>query len=273
MKPGAETGAGTGRPAASQPRAGLLLWLAPVALLALALVAWEVAVAWRDTPEWFLPPPSQIGQTLWHDRTMLASDAWVTLQAVVIGFGLAAIAGVALAVLIDRSTIARRAIYPLIISSQAIPVVALAPLFLVWFGHDLLPKVLMTALLAFFPITVSTADGIASADRETLDLVRTFGGGERAQFRLVKWPGALPAFFSGSRIGVTLAVIGAVIGEMVGSSAGLGHQITLSNASLRTDRVFAAIVVLSMMAVTLFALVSLIERLALPWRRYVTSQG
>jgi ABC-type nitrate/sulfonate/bicarbonate transport system permease component len=192
---------------------------------------------------------------------------------VLIGFALAVVAGVAIAIVIDASRIVARALYPIVIASQAVPIVALAPLLLIWFGHGLLPKVIVTALIAFFPIAVNTVDGLRAADRETLDLLRTLGADRWSRFRLVKLPGALPFLFSGARIGIAVAVIGAVFGELVGAEAGLGHLMTLSSANLRTDRVFASVVVLSIMAVGLFALVGLAERVALPWRRHVAVSG
>ncbi|MEA2526547.1 MAG: putative hydroxymethylpyrimidine transport system permease protein [Thermomicrobiales bacterium] len=247
--------------------------LAPLLLLALALGAWEVWVRIDRTPRWFLPSPSAIARVLARDRILLIDNAWVTLREVLIGFALAVVAGVAIAIVIDASRIVSRALYPIVIASQAVPIVALAPLLLIWFGHGLLPKVIVTALIAFFPIAVNTVDGLRAADRETLDLLRTLGADRWSRFRLVKLPGALPYLFSGARIGIAVAVIGAVFGELVGAEAGLGHLMALSSANLRTDRVFASVVVLSIMAVGLFALVGLAERVALPWRRHVAVSG
>jgi ABC-type nitrate/sulfonate/bicarbonate transport system permease component len=231
-------------------------------------VIWQIWVEVRDTPDWYLPAPSQVIRTLWEDRSSLARNAWVTLEEVVAGLAVAIVAGVAMAIGIHASRILERAAWPLVIASQAIPVVALAPLLLIWFGHGLAPKVIMTALIAFFPITVATVDGLRSADRETLDLLRTMGANRFQRFLIVQAPGAMPAFFSGLKVAVSVAVIGAVIGEFVGSDSGLGHAIVLANASLRTDYVFACVVVLSVMAITLFGIVLLIERLAMPWRRF-----
>jgi ABC-type nitrate/sulfonate/bicarbonate transport system permease component len=246
---------------------------APILLLVLLLAVWESWVRIDDTPRWFLPAPSAIGRTLVRDRSLLVENAWVTLREVLVGFAVAVVAGVAVAIAIDASRIVERTLYPIVIASQAIPIVALAPLLLIWFGHGLLPKVIVTALIAFFPIAVNTVDGLRSADRETLDLLRTLGAGRWTRFRLVKWPGALPFLFTGARVGVAVAVIGAVFGELVGADAGLGHLMTLSGANLRTDRVFACVVTLSIMAVGLFALVGAIERVVLPWRRHVAASG
>lgn len=247
-------------------------WGPPLLVLALAVLGWEVAVRIDGTPAWLLPRPSAIAGTLWTDRGLLAHHARVTAQEVLVGFAVALVAGFGLAVLIDASRVVERALYPIVIASQAIPIVALAPLLLVWFGYGLLPKVIVTALVAFFPIVVTTVDGLRSADREALDLVRAMGAGRLGRFRLVKLPSALPSLFSGARIGVAVAVIGAVFGEYVGAKAGLGYLMNISSGRLLTARVFASITVLAAMAIVLFAAVAAIERLLLPWRRHVVDE-
>jgi ABC-type nitrate/sulfonate/bicarbonate transport system permease component len=248
-----------------------LLWnLAPLAVLGAGLAVWEVWVRAANTPAWLLPPPSTIAETIWRQRGALAHHAWVTLKEVLVGFAAALIVGVALAIMIDASRIASRAIYPLVIASQTIPVIALAPLLLTWFGYGLTPKVIVIALIVFFPIVVNTVDGLAGADREQLDLLRAFGAGRWRRFWIVKAPGAVPMLFSGARIGVAVSVIGAVFGEFSGSRDGLGYLIRISNSQQRTALVFAAIVVLSALALALFGVVAIIERICLPWRRTVT---
>lgn len=244
-------------------------WLPPAALLIAAAGVWELWVRLDETPAWLLPSPSAVARTLVEDRALLARHGWVTLQEVIAGFAVALVAGVLLAVVINASPLLARAVYPLVVASQAVPIVALAPLLLVWFGYGLLPKVVVTALVAFFPIVVTSVDGLRSADRETLDLVRSMGGNRTTQFRLIEAPSALPALFSGARIGIAVAVIGAVFGEYVGANAGLGYLMNISSGRLLTVRVFACIVVLATMAVSLFGLVALLERRLLPWRRYL----
>jgi ABC-type nitrate/sulfonate/bicarbonate transport system permease component len=242
--------------------------VAPLVLLAVLLGAWEAWVRWADKPAWFLPAPSRVGRVLWSERALLLENGWVTLQEVLVGLAVAIVAGVLIAVLIHASAVIERAVYPLVIASQAIPVIALAPLLLIWFGHGLMPKVVMTALIAFFPLAVSTTDGLKSADRETLAMFRAMGASRLQRFQFVQAPSAAPAFFSGLKVAVAVAVIGAVIGEFVGSNEGLGHTIILANASLRTDLVFACVAVLSVMAIGLFILVTILERIVLPWRRF-----
>ncbi len=248
-------------------------WGAPLLLVGLALGVWEGWVRLAGTPAWLLPPPSAVARTLVDDRALLLRHARVTLAEVLLGFALALAAGVLLAVLIDASATVERAVYPLVVASQTVPVPALAPLLLVWFGYGLLPKVLVTALVAFFPIAVNTVDGLRATDRDALRLLRTLGAGRWARFRLAKLPSALPSLFSGARVGVAVSVIGAVFGELVGASEGLGYLTTRAAADFLTARVMAAVAVLAAMGIGLFALVALAERLLLPWREYMVADG
>lgn len=247
--------------------------LAPLLLLIALLGAWEAAVRVTETPAWLLPPPSAVGATLVEQRVLLLDNAAVTLVAVLSGFALALATGFLVALLIDASPLFDRAIYPIVVASQTVPIPAIAPLLLIWFGYGLLPKVLVTALVGFFPIVVNTVDGLRAADRETLALLRAFGASRQQQFRLVRLPAALPAIFSGARIAIAVCVIGAVFGEFVGAKAGLGYLMTRAIAQFQTDRVIAAIVLLSLMGIGLFAVVTLVERLVLPWRKFIVQPG
>lgn len=238
-------------------------------VLLILIAIWEAAVHLRDTPRWMLPAPSDIAQSFRDDFDMLLMHTRVTLIEVLIGFGIALAAGLLTGIAIESSRIIERALYPLLIASQTIPMVVLAPLFLIWFGYGLMPKVLITALVAYFPLAVNTVDGLKSADRELLKLLRSMGCTSWQTFRLVKVPSALPLIFGGARISVAFAVIGAVFGEFVGAKEGLGYLMDRSAPQFETPRVFACIVILSVMGVSLFLIVSLIERLVLPWRRYV----
>ena len=177
------------------------------------------------------------------------------------------VVGITLAFLIFHSTTMERTLYPLIVASQTIPVFAIAPLLIVWFGYGLLSKVVMATLIVFFPIVVNTVDGLRSVDQDIVNLMRILKASRWQILWKVRIPGALPFIFSGIKIGVAVSVIGAVIGEWVGSQAGLGFLMIHANAQLRIDLIFAAIVYLSVMAIGLFALTSFVEWLALPWRR------
>lgn len=243
--------------------------LGPVLVLATLIGIWELAVRWNDTPRWMLPAPSDIARAFRDDAGLLASHTRVTLTEVLIGFAIALVAGLLTGVAIESSRIIERALYPLLIASQTIPMVVLAPLFLIWFGYGLLPKVLITALVAYFPLAVNTVDGLRSTDRELLKLLISMGANRWQVFRLAKVPSALPLIFGGARISVAFSVIGAIFGEFVGAKAGLGYLMDRSAAQFETPRVFASIVILAVMGVTLFLLVSVVERLVLPWRRYV----
>lgn len=244
--------------------------LAPAGLILLLILIWEAAVHLNDTPRWMLPAPSDILQSFREDWRLLLQHTQVTLTEVLIGFGIALVAGLLTGFAIDSSRTIERALYPLLIASQTIPMVVLAPLFLIWFGYGLLPKVLITALVAYFPLAVNTVDGLKSTDRELLKLMISMGARKWQVFRLAKVPSALPLIFSGARISVAFSVIGAVFGEFVGAKEGLGYLMDRSAPQFQTPRVFACIVILAVMGVSLFLIVSLVERIVLPWRRYMT---
>ena len=244
--------------------------IGPILVLLALIVIWEVWVHLADTPRWMLPAPTDIVQSFRDDWRLLAEHTRVTLTEVLVGFGIALVAGIATGIAIDSSRLIERALYPLLIASQTIPMVVLAPLFLIWFGYGLLPKVLITALVAYFPLAVNTVDGLKSTDRDLIKLLTSMGSSRWQLFRLAKVPSALPLIFGGARISVAFSVIGAVFGEFVGAKAGLGYLMDRSAPQFETPRVFACIVILAAMGVGLFTLVSLVERLALPWRRYIS---
>jgi ABC-type nitrate/sulfonate/bicarbonate transport system permease component len=185
---------------------------------------------------------------------------------VLLGFALAAAVGIGFAYLIHLSETARRALYPLLVGSQTIPIIAIAPILVVWFGYDLGPKLAIIALVCFFPITVNTIDGLRSVDPELRKMMRTMGAGRLQTLWRVEAPWALPYTFSGAKVAVAVAVIGAVFGEWAGSNEGLGHLMVTAQSQLLTARVFAAIVVLSGIAICLFALLTLLERRVVTWK-------
>ncbi|HEY6654591.1 MAG TPA: ABC transporter permease [Solirubrobacterales bacterium] len=246
-------------------------YLAPVAVILVLLGAWELAARWDwisnalNIEDFLVPAPSDIAKSLWEDRSLLGSNAWVTLKEVVFGFAIAAVAGIGFALLIHLSETARRAVYPLLVASQTIPIVILAPILVVWFGFGLTPKLVIVALICFFPITVNMLDGLRSVDPDLTKMLRSLGAGRLQRLWRAEIPTALPYAFSGARVAITVSVIGAVFAEYVGSSEGLGHLINQAQAQLLTARSFAAVVVLSAMAILLFALVSLIERKVITW--------
>ncbi|MGE5857346.1 MAG: ABC transporter permease, partial [Solirubrobacterales bacterium] len=252
-------------------------YVAPVVVILLLLGAWELAARWDlisnalNIQDFLVPAPSDIAQSLWRDRSLLADDSWVTLREVLLGFLCALAAGLAFAVILHLSETLRRAFYPLLVASQTIPPVAIAPILVVWFGFGLGPKILLIALVCFFPVTVNTLDGLRSVDPQLITMMRTLGAGRRQILGRVELPSALPFIFSGTKIAIAVAVIGAVFAEWAGASSGLGHQILIASSNLLTARMFAAITLLSVMAILLFALVSVIERRVVTWdRREVT---
>jgi ABC-type nitrate/sulfonate/bicarbonate transport system permease component len=242
-------------------------WLAPAALVALVIGGWELLAQLGHVEDYLLPAPSEVASALWRDRDLLAPDAWVTAREVLLGFALALAVGVAIALVLHLSPLLRRAAYPFVVASQAVPVVVIAPILVIWFGFGITPKLIVIALICFFPVVVNTLDGLEGVDRDQVKMMRTLGASRLDLLRRLELPSSLPFLFSGAKVAVAVAVIGAVFGELVGSDAGLGHAIQVGTAELETARVFAAVLILSVMAVALFGLVALVERRAVPWAR------
>jgi putative hydroxymethylpyrimidine transport system permease protein len=237
---------------------------AAVLILAL-LVAWELTVRLAHVPQYLLPAPTQILADLKTDWVILWPAMWVTLREVLIGFVIAAAAGIGLAVLLHLYGPLRRALYPILIGSQTIPIVVLAPILVILLGYGILPKLVIVALICFFPIVVNGLDGLRAVDDDFIRMMYTLDATRWGIFRRVEFPGALPSFFSGMRIAATFASIGAVFGEWSGSNAGLGYVMLAATPNLLTSRIFAAILVLTVISLVLFGLVSLLERIAVPW--------
>lgn len=240
-------------------------YLPPLLLLLGALVVWQAVAVWRHVPAWLLPTPARIAATLVADGHLLLSGAAATATESVVGFALALGVAAALALAIRFSPVLERTLWPVVVASQTVPVPAVAPLLVLWFGYGLLPKVIVVALVTFFPLVVNTVDGLRGADPQLLDALQTLGASPRRLFWLVELPGALPAVFTGIKTAATYAVIGAVLGEWLGGTRGLGVVMVQASAQLLTARVFAAIVWLAAIGVAMFALAALAERLALPW--------
>ncbi len=241
------------------------LYAPPLILILLLLFAWQLGTSLMQIPKWLLPSPTQIVRAGYEARELLGPHTWQTLKETWLGLGLALMVGLCLAVVVDSSSLLRRTVYPLLVTSQTVPVLALAPLLIIWFGYGILPKVIVVALVCFFPIAVSTADGLRVADPDLIALLRAMGANRRQIFLKVRVPGALPSFFSGLKIAITYSVVGAVIGEWVGASRGLGIFMIRSSKNFLTDRVFAAIAVTSLLSILMFAVVMLLERSVLPW--------
>ena len=237
----------------------------PLLLLIVLLGAWELYVDLGGVDPVILPAPHDVASALFNDRSLLWSNFLVTAKEVLLGILVAALLGVALAIVIHFSDTLRRAVYPLIVASQAIPVIVLAPILLTWLGFGLLPKLVVIALVSFFSIVVTTLAGLAAVDPDLIKLMRTFDATRIRTFRLIELPAALPGVFTGTRIAVAVSVIGAVFAEWIGSNSGLGYLILISTPQLLTARAVAAVVILCLFAVVLFGLLTLAERLAVPW--------
>lgn len=238
----------------------------PAVLLALGvLVVWEAAVRVFGVPAFLLPGPGEISAAFVGSWELLLKHAVPTAMEAVVGFAGAVVMGVLSGVLISRSALAERSLYPWLVVSQTLPIIAVAPVLVTWFGYGPLPKVLVVILFCFFPITVSVVDGLRATDPDLLRLMRSFGASRRKTFFMVEAPGALPFVFGGLRLAVTYSVVGAVIGEWVGSSKGLGFLMIQDKNQFETPRLFAEIALLSAMGVSLFLTVALAQRLLAPW--------
>jgi putative hydroxymethylpyrimidine transport system permease protein len=235
-----------------------------VALLLIIVVLWQAAVRLFHIPDYLLPAPTEIVSSL-GDWSVLGSATWVTLQEVIYGFAIALIAGVGIAIVLHASALLRRAIYPLLIGSQSVPIIVIGPILVVVLGYNILPKLIIVALICFFPIVVNTLDGLGSVSEDYILMMRTLDASRLAIFRRVEFPACLPMMFTGIRIAVTYAAIGAVVGEWAGSTNGLGYVMLEAEPNLQVARIFAVIVILTGISVVLFSLVSIIQRLVIPW--------
>ena len=239
--------------------------LLALGLIALFVLAWQGAASLHSVDDLTLASPVETWQALRDDRSLLFDNAGVTLVEVVLGLAIAVAAGVAFAVAMHLVRPLRDAAYPLLVGSQAIPIVVLAPIFVLAFDYGIGPKLAIVALICFFPITVNLLDGLRSTPPELLKLMRSMGASRLRTLRSVELPASLPSLFSGLKVAATVSVIGAVFGEWAGADEGLGRLVLLGNNQLQTPRVYAGIVLLTLMAVALFALVALAERVACPW--------
>ena len=236
-------------------------------LLGALLGAWAWVSSLESVDDLLVASPGETARALAQDWDLLWSNALVTLREVLIGLAIAVVGGAGAAVAMHLSRVLREAAYPLLVASQAIPIVVLAPIFVLAFDYGIGPKVAIVALICFFPVTVNVLDGLRSVAPEQLTLMRSLGASRLRTLASVELPAALPAFFSGLRIAATVSVIGAVFGEWAGADDGLGRLVLLGNDQLQTPRVYAGVAILTAMAVALFCLASLAERLACPWNR------
>ena len=251
---------------------GTTRWLLPALLLAAVLGLWQLASSTGaiagalSLEDYLVPSPAEIASSLWENRGLLAENAWVTLREILLGILCALAVGVGFAILMHRWRVLRDAAYPLIVASQTIPIVVISPILIVWFGYGITPKIVIVALICFFPITVNALDGLRSVDPEAVKMLRSLNASRWQLFWRLEAPAALPSLFTGIKISVVVAPIGAVFAEWVGSSSGLGHLIQSDTAYYLVDRQFAAVVVLAALALALIGLTALAERRVVHWR-------
>ncbi len=239
--------------------------LRPLWLVVMLIVLWDVFIRLFKIPPYLIPNPLSVAKQLVAEWPMLWRETLPTLYATLAGFALSALVGVPIAMWIAYSRLVESFVYPLLVFSQSIPKVAIAPLFVVWFGFGLVPKVIAAFLLGFFPVVVATVQGFKSVEGDVIDLARSMGANPLKIFLKFRLPHALPAIFSGLKVSVTLAVVGAVVGEFVGSNSGLGYVLQKANGTFDLPLMFAALVILSMIGVLLFLVLELIERWLMPW--------
>lgn len=237
----------------------------PLLGAAIIVLLWHYYVVLLRVPVVVLPTPMQVLDTMVREARILWEEAWITALECIYGFALAMGIGIPIAVTITYSRIANLMFYPLVVASQSIPKVAVAPILLVWFGTGLQSKLAMAFVIAFFPVVVDTATGLRSTSPELLELARSLQCSRLQTFFKIQLPSALPSIFSGAKIAVTLAVIGAVIGEFIGSNEGLGNLLLTANSQLNTPLVWASLVVLSILGMVLYGAVVLAEKILMPW--------
>jgi len=271
--PPSSTGATLGRSDRSR-RAGLWEGWPAIVFVTGLIALWELSARYFDVPKYLLPRPSQVVGALVEGAAplFLEHTPWTLLEAG-LGLAMAVSAGIVIGGLVHFSSFARAVLYPLLVASQTVPAIVLAPLLVIWFGYGIFPKLLIVAIACFFPVAVAVVDGLDGADPKKIKLVKAMGAGPFQQFRLVKAPSAMASFFTGLRVAATYGVMGAVIAEWIGSDRGLGMYIVRSARSFRTEHVFAGILVVTLCSIAAFLLVGALRRLLLPWERHITARG
>ncbi len=236
----------------------------PTAVFILILCIWEMTVRIADIPLYILPAPSKILLAVVSERNMLFLHGMVTLKETVIGLILAALFGILLAIIMDRFELFRTAAYPILVVSQTVPVIVLAPIFIIYLGFGMAPKILIVVLMCFFPIVISFADGMRHVDKNQVNLARLFGAGRLRTYSLVKIPGAAPALFSGLKVAATYSITGAVVGEWLSSDCGLGYYMLRVKNGFMLDKVFACVVVIVLLSLLMNGCVKILQYILMP---------
>lgn len=237
----------------------------PASFFAILLIIWEVVGRLEVVPAYILPSPTRIMKTLIINLPLLKEHIIVTSMEAVVGFIIAIILSIVIAIVMDSIPLVKKAVYPLIITSQTIPIITIAPLFAIWFGFGYLPKIVIVVLVCFFPITISLLEGLSSVEPELLNLIKSMGASKVQLYKMVKLPAAMPSFFSGLKISATYSIMGATIGEWVGGKKGLGVYMLRVKHSFATDKVFATIIIITLLSIAILKIVSFIEKKSMPW--------
>jgi NitT/TauT family transport system permease protein len=238
----------------------------PLGSLIAALAVWEAVTRLKWVARFLLPVPSEVVMAIAADLPLFAHHALFTLEATLAGFVLAVVLGVVLAMLIVQFKFVEDTLYPLLVSLNSIPKVAVAPLFIVWMGTGMEPKIAIAGMIAIFAIVIDTVHGLRSVDPDMIDLGRSVRGSQMSILMRIRLPHALPSLFAGMKVGISLALIGAIVGEFVAAQRGLGYLILIAQGQFDVVRMFAALVILSAVGLLLFYLVGYAERLVLPWQ-------
>ena len=237
----------------------------PFSFFAFLIFIWEIIAKLELVPTYILPAPTKIIKTLIINLPVLKEHIIVTLMEALVGFIIAIVFAVTICIIMDSIPIVKKTIYPLIITSQTVPIITIAPLFAIWFGFGYFPKVVIVVLVCFFPITISLLEGLSSVDEDLLNLIKSMGASKFQLYKMVKLPSAMPSFFSGLKISATYSIMGATIGEWVGGKNGLGVYMLRVKHSFATDKVFAAIIIITLLSIGILKLITFIEKRSMPW--------
>ena len=244
-----------------QPR---VLGIGLIILLVIGVI-WEIAVRALHIAPFLLPTPSAVLAEMWHRPGLYVQHSLATIWGALLGFAVAAIAGIVIGTLIAYSWVLRAVIYPVSLVLQTVPKVALAPLFIIWVGYGIQSRVVVAAVVSFFPVVMNTITGLSSVERDLLDLVKMLQGSRAQQFAKVAFPHAMPFIFSGLKVAATFAVIGEIVAEFISGNTGLGYVIMVANSEMNVAMSFAALIILSLVGLAFFALMELAEKIIVPW--------
>jgi ABC-type nitrate/sulfonate/bicarbonate transport system permease component len=239
----------------------------PMIFIIVLIALWEIIIKVFQVPKYILPAPTVIFHALIESREILWQHTQTTLIEASIGFFIATLFAIILAGLMNKSKLLKRVLYPILIISQTVPIIALAPIFMIWFGFNILPKVIIVVLVCFFPIVINVTEGLENVDKDMINLMKVMKASTWDIFTKVQLPATLPAFFSGLKIAATYSIMGAVIGEWIGAKSGLGVYMTRAMSSFRTEALFADIVIIVFISISIFKVIELLGKKIMPWNR------